>query len=98
MPRCTASGTNLESNRSARRARGSPMASTMEILVSLLPLLTIAVLMVGFYWPATRAMPVAWLVAIAAGVVGWGMNGTWIAAATINGFITAANILYIVFG
>ena len=74
------------------------MASTMEILVSLLPLLTIAVLMVGFYWPATRAMPVAWLVAIAAGVVGWGMNGTWIAAATINGFITAANILYIVFG
>jgi lactate permease len=70
----------------------------MDIVVALLPLVTIAVLMVGFYWPATRAMPVAWLIAIGAGVVGWGMNGTWIAAATINGFITAANILYIVFG
>ncbi|WP_363463976.1 L-lactate permease [Halogeometricum borinquense] len=74
------------------------MVSAMDVLVALLPLLTIAVLMVGFYWPATRTMPVAWLVAIGAGVVGWGMNGTWIAAATINGFITAANILYIVFG
>ncbi|ADQ67088.1 l-lactate permease [Halogeometricum borinquense DSM 11551] len=74
------------------------MVSAVDGLVALLPLLTIAVLMVGFYWPATRTMPVAWLVAIGAGVVGWGMNGTWIAAATINGFITAANILYIVFG
>ncbi|QIB74664.1 L-lactate permease [Halogeometricum borinquense] len=74
------------------------MVSAVDVLVALLPLLTIAVLMVGFYWPATRTMPVAWLVAIGAGVVGWGMNGTWIAAATINGFITAANILYIVFG
>jgi len=74
------------------------MVSAIDTLVALLPLLTIAVLMVGFYWPATRTMPVAWVVAVAAGVVGWGMNGTWIAAATINGFITAANILYIVFG
>jgi lactate permease len=43
-------------------------------------------------------MPVAWLVAIGAGVVGWGMSARWIAAASIVGFITAANILYIVFG
>ncbi|WP_411963609.1 L-lactate permease [Haloferax sp. YSMS24] len=74
------------------------MVSATNALIALLPLLTIAYLMVGRYWPATRAMPVAWLVAIGAGVVGWGMNPTWIAASTINGFITAANILYIVFG
>ena len=74
------------------------MVSAVDALVALLPLLTIAVLMVGLYWPATRAMPVAWVVAVGAGVVGWGMNGTWIGAATINGFITAANILWIVFG
>ncbi|MFC6963123.1 L-lactate permease [Halocatena marina] len=74
------------------------MGSPVDILIALLPLLTIAFLMVGQYWPATRAMPVAWIVAIGAGVLGWGMNLTWIAAATINGFITAANILYIVFG
>ncbi|WP_101297210.1 L-lactate permease [Halegenticoccus soli] len=73
------------------------MASAVDVLVALLPLLTIAVLMVGLYWPATRAMPVAWLVAIGAGLY-WGMNETWIAASTIVGFITAANILWIVFG
>ncbi|WP_396612436.1 L-lactate permease [Haloferax sp. S1W] len=74
------------------------MVSAANALIALLPLITIAYLMVGRYWPATRAMPVAWVVAVGAGVVGWGMSGKWIAAATINGFITAANILYIVFG
>ena len=74
------------------------MVSVVDAAVALLPLATIAVLMVGLYWPATRAMPVAWVVAIGAGVLGWGMNLQWIAAATINGFVTAANILYIVFG
>ncbi|SFL50535.1 lactate permease [Halogranum rubrum] len=74
------------------------MVSLVDATIALLPLATIAVLMVGLYWPATRAMPVAWLVAIVAGVVGWGMNAQWIVASTINGFITAANILYIVFG
>lgn len=74
------------------------MATATQLLLAVLPLATIAVLMVGFYWPATRAMPVAWLVAIAAGLVGWGMSPTWIAASSILGFITASNILYIVFG
>jgi lactate permease len=74
------------------------MPSAVEILVALSPLITIAVLMVGFYWPATRAMPVAWLVAIAAGFLGWGMSLRWIAASSILGFITATNILWIVFG
>ncbi|WP_254536470.1 L-lactate permease [Halomarina litorea] len=73
------------------------MASAVDILVALSPLITIAVLMVGLYWPATRAMPVAWLVAIGAGVY-WGMSPTWIAASSILGFITATNILWIVFG
>ncbi|SFG80759.1 lactate permease [Halopelagius inordinatus] len=74
------------------------MATMTQLLLAVLPLATIAVLMVGFYWPATRAMPVAWLVAIGAGIVGWGMSPTWIAASSILGFITASNILYIVFG
>lgn len=73
------------------------MASIAELLVAVAPLVTIAVLMVGFYWPATRTMPVAWIVAIGAGVY-WGMNTQWIVAASIVGFITAANILWIVFG
>jgi lactate permease len=73
------------------------MASLVEILIALSPLVAITVLMVGLYWPATRAMPVAWLVAIGAGVY-WGMNVQWLAAASIVGFITATEILWIVFG
>ena len=73
------------------------MADALSIALALAPLATIAVLMVGLYWPATRAMPVAWLVAIGVGVY-WGMSPTWIGAASILGFITATNILWIVFG
>jgi lactate permease len=54
--------------------------------------------MVVRFWPATRAMPIAWVVAIAAGVVGWEMTPRWIVAASITGGLTALNILYIVFG
>ncbi|MFC6872500.1 L-lactate permease [Halobellus marinus] len=74
------------------------MAGLVDVGIALLPLVVIAYLMVGRFWPATRAMPVAWVVAVGAGVIGWGMNAQWIAAASIVGFITASNILYIVFG
>jgi lactate permease len=77
--------------------RWAGMASAVDILIALSPLVAIGVLMIGLFWPATRAMPVAWLVAIGAGVY-WGMDLQWLAAATINGFITATQILYIVFG
>ncbi|MBV0903022.1 L-lactate permease [Haloarcula salina] len=74
------------------------MATAAQIGLAVLPLATIAFLMIGRYWSATRAMPVAWLVAIGVGFFGWGMSPRWIAAASINGAITASNILYIVFG
>ncbi|WP_266075546.1 L-lactate permease [Haladaptatus caseinilyticus] len=74
------------------------MASATEILLAVLPLVVIAYLMVGEYWPATRAMPVAWVSAVVVGFFGWEMTPRWVAAATINGFITATNILWIVFG
>ncbi|SIR73744.1 lactate permease [Haladaptatus litoreus] len=74
------------------------MASTLEIIFAVLPLAVIAYLMIGRYWPATRAMPLAWLSAVVVGFTSWQMTPEWIAAATINGFITAANILWIVFG
>ncbi|SEP16879.1 lactate permease [Halogranum amylolyticum] len=74
------------------------MVDAITATAALLPLLTITYLMVGRFWPATRAMPVAWVVAIGAGYLGWNMGPQWIAAASINGFITALNIMWIVFG
>jgi lactate permease len=74
------------------------MATAAQIGLAVLPLATIAFLMIGRYWPATKAMPVAWLVAAVVGLFGWNMSLRWLAAASINGAITAVNILYIVFG
>jgi lactate permease len=71
--------------------------ATLAIL-AVLPLVTIAVLMVGLYQPATRTMPIAWLVAAAVAYIGWEMTPTLIAAASIRGAMTATRILVIVFG
>jgi lactate permease len=68
------------------------------VLLALLPLATIAVLMVGLYQPATRTMPIAWAVAAIAAFVGWQMSPRLIAAASIRGALTASRILVIVFG
>jgi lactate permease len=74
------------------------MADITLILLAVLPLVTIAVLMVGLFQPATRTMPIAWLVAAGAAYVGWEMTPTLIAAASIRGALTATRILVIVFG
>ncbi|MFO7861085.1 MAG: L-lactate permease [Desulfosalsimonas sp.] len=63
-----------------------------------LPILVALVLMVGLRWPATRAMPLAWLVAAAAGVFVWKMDAVVVAASTLQGFASAITVLLIVFG
>ena len=74
------------------------MADATLILFAVLPLATIAILMVGLYQPATRTMPIAWLVAAGVAYIGWEMTPTLIAAASIRGALTATRILVIVFG
>ncbi len=76
----------------------SVMATAAQIIMGVLPLAVISFLMIGRYWSATRSMPIAWVVAGAVGYVGWDMTPRWIAAASLNGAITAVNILWIVFG
>ncbi|MFY4813607.1 L-lactate permease [Haloarcula sp. AONF1] len=74
------------------------MSEHTLVLMALLPLATIAVLMVGLYQPATRTMPIAWAVAAITAFVGWQMSPRLIAAASIRGALTATRILVIVFG
>jgi lactate permease len=73
------------------------MNATIYVLLAALPLLVVGVLLVGFLWPAARVMPVAWVVALIIGFVVWGMPPAWLFAATIEGVITAIQILFIVF-
>jgi lactate permease len=72
----------------------------LELLASiaLLPIALALVLMVGLRWPATKAMPLAWLVTALAAVFIWKMPLGFVLASTLNGFGGAVNVLIIVFG
>ncbi len=70
----------------------------MTALLAAAPILVIAILLVGFLWPAVKAMPVAWLAAAGIAYVMWQMPPAWIAAASLSGVMTAIEILWIVFG
>lgn len=74
------------------------MVSTLELLLATTPLVLAGVLLVGFLWPATRAMPLAWVAAVLVGYFVWQMPLDWIIAASIVGGMTAIQILWIVFG
>ena len=74
------------------------VSPVLEVAFAALPLVVVSVLLVGLLWPAARVMPIAWLVACAVGFAVWGMPPVWLAAATIEGVITAVQILFIVFG
>ncbi|MFO7833800.1 MAG: L-lactate permease [Halohasta sp.] len=69
-----------------------------ETLFAALPLLIVAVLLVGLLWPAVRVMPIAWGTAAAIAFVVWELPPTYIAAASIKGAMAAIEILWIVFG
>ncbi len=70
----------------------------MLALLALLPILVALVLMVGFRWPATRAMPLAWLTAVAGALIGWELELLYVAALSLHGVVTAVSVLIIVFG
>lgn len=74
------------------------MASTVDVLLAMLPLLLVGVLLVGLLWPATRATPVAWLTAVSIGYVVWNNPLDYLLGASIVGMITAFEILWIIFG
>lgn len=74
------------------------MSLEILALVATLPILVALILMVGLRWPATKAMPLAWLTAAVAAVFVWDLPVKYVAALTLQGFVTAIGILIIVFG
>jgi lactate permease len=67
-------------------------------LLAFIPILAIFVLMVLMRWPATKAMPVSWILAVIIALWVWQTPGIWIIASSLNGAILAVQILVIVFG
>ena len=70
----------------------------MLTIVSLLPIITVAVFLVGIRWPASRAMPLSYAVAAVLALFVWQVPGLQVAAATVNGLVIAFTLLYIIFG
>ncbi len=66
--------------------------------LALLPILAVFGLIVLFRWPATKAMPVAYIITCLLAFVVWKVPFIQLAAASLDGLITATSILYIVLG
>ncbi len=74
------------------------MNTTVLTILALLPIITVAVFLVGLRWPASRAMPLSYIVAAALALAVWQVDFTQVLAASINGLIVAFTLLYIIFG
>jgi lactate permease len=75
-----------------------PMSVGLLALMAALPIIVIFVTMVGFRWPSTRAMPLAFVLTLVLALVIWKTPFNWIMASTVNGVVIAFKILFIVFG
>lgn len=67
-------------------------------LFAVAPLLVALVLMVGLRWSSMRAMPLAWATGAVLAILVWQLPLIRVIALTLEGFITAAGVLIIVFG
>ena len=67
-------------------------------LLAFIPIAVIFILMVGFRWGATKAMPVAFISALLLALFVWKTPTNWILASSVNGIGIAIQILLIVFG
>jgi len=70
----------------------------MTLLISLSPILVVAVFLVGLRWPASRAMPLSYVAAVLAAFSYWQVPGVQIAAASVKGLAITVQLLYIIFG
>jgi lactate permease len=66
--------------------------------LALFPIALSAILLVGFRVPAKHAMPVAYLATVGVALGAWRMEGTRVAAASIQGLFLTFDLLFIIFG
>ncbi len=74
------------------------MSTGILAILSLLPIVSVAIFLVILRWPASRAMPIAYIVAAALALFVWQLPIPKILAASVNGLIIAGTLIYIIFG
>ena len=67
-------------------------------ILSLLPIFSVALFLVVLRWPASKAMPISYVVVAVLALYVWEVSFAQVAAATVNGLWVAATLLYIIFG
>jgi lactate permease len=70
---------------------------TILPMLALLPVAAVGVLLVGLRWPASRAMPVCYVLCASLALFVWKSEPALVAAATTKGAIIAGELLFIVF-
>ncbi len=74
------------------------MSETTLALLAALPIVVATVFLVGLRWPASRAMPLAYLTCVGLAAFMWKVPEAQIAAGSIKGLLITVQLLYIIFG
>ena len=70
----------------------------MTALLAFLPILAVGILLVGIRLPASRAMPLSYILAAGLALFVWQVPSLRVAAASVKGLVIAFQLLYIIFG
>ena len=70
----------------------------MYALIAFIPIILTVVLMTGFSWPAKKALPLAWAITFVSAIALWKMTPTHAIGYTLTGFLSAFEVLVIIFG
>ena len=74
------------------------MDPTLGAFLAFMPILVAAVFLVGLRWPASKAMPLAYLSCVGLAALVWKVPGVQIAAGSVKGLLITLQLLYIIFG
>jgi lactate permease len=74
------------------------MSNGVLALLAILPIAVVAIFLVGLRWPASRAMPITYVVCAALALWVWQVPGAQVAAASMNGVVIALTLIFIIFG
>jgi len=70
----------------------------MQGFLALLPILVVAIFLVGLRWPAAKAMPLSYITVVIIAYFVWKLPAMQIVGGTVNGIVTAVSLLYIIYG
>ena len=74
------------------------MNLTVQAFLAVAPILVAAILLVGFRWPAKRAMPIVYILTAVLALTTWQVDFARVVASTVQGLFITFDILWIIFG